>query len=84
MTEGPVITDEEADMILFAMAVEQTDHNRSFARAALSAFLKARVPKKQLWGAIEADEVGGDYEAAGEYDSGFNDCIDAVLRGKAP
>ena len=78
MSPDPVITDAEVDAFHCAFTNELAAHgphhpHSACTRAALSAFLKARVPEP-----ISAPHYDPVHGSSG----GWNACRDAVLRGK--
>jgi hypothetical protein len=78
MTDKPVITDAELDIYenawREALAALGPERPREVRKAALSAFLLARVPPP--WAPCSTDDHAQGYAA------GFNDCREQVLRGK--
>lgn len=85
--QKPVISDAEISAFIETLTIKvqgPTPVALAFAEsinASLSAFLAARVPGLS-WEAVEADEVGGDIEAARERATGWDECRSIVLKGR--
>lgn len=86
MTDAPRISDDEVTLAMrFVMMRTTHPGQRECMKAALAAFLAARVPEPKPY--IEVRSVEGPFgwriEGDNQHAFGFNACRDIVLSGRA-